>query len=116
MILNIVLLFVVFGATKKRFNPYAAAGLLGAIKFALYAAFSRAVVVPLIIGFVYASLAAAFVYFLLRLDHDAGKREDVPVYTSSGSDRMTFRWEYFPLVILLMLIIGGEFMISIILR
>ena len=117
MVLNIVLLLAVFGAAKKKFNPYLAAGLLGAIKFGLYSVVSQTIVVPLIIGAIYGGFAAAFVYFFSRIDrHEDKERSDVPVYTSSGSDRIKFRWEYIPLVILLALIIGGEFVLQLVLR
>lgn len=112
MALNVVLLLLVFGAAKKKINPYAAASLLGVVKFGLYAVFSGTVAGPLVVGIIYAGLAVAFVYFLQRIDRREDKeRPDVPVYTSAGADRVTFKWEYIPLVILLMLIIGGEILL-----
>ena len=112
MVLNIVLLFLVFGAEKKKISPYIAVVALGLIKFALYAVFSQTIVVPLILGTIYAGLAAAFVYFLKRLDRrEDSDRPDVPTYTSPGSERIKFQWEYIPLVILLLLIVGGEILL-----
>ena len=112
MLLNIALLLFVCGAAKKKISPYLAAALLGVIKFALYAVFSQTLLVPLILGVIYGGLAVAFVYFLRRIDHREDKdRPDVPVYTSAGSDRVTFQWEYIPLVILLLLIVGGEILL-----
>ncbi len=113
MVLNILLLFLVFGAKKKKASPYIAAVALGLIKFAVYAAFSQSILGPLILGTIYAGLAAAFVYFLIRLDRrEDSERPDVPAYTLASSDRMKFRWEYIPLVVLLLLIIGGEILLK----
>ena len=74
--------------------------------------FSQTIVVPLILGTIYAGLAAAFVYFLKRLDRrEDSDRPDVPTYTSPGSERIKFQWEYIPLVVLLLLIVGGEILL-----
>jgi len=109
MILNIVLLILVFGAEKKKTKPYAAALLLGGIKAAIYGIFTRDVVLAVFMGCLWAGLASAFVFFLKRLDRrDAAAREDVPSYRASGSEKLTFKWEYIPLVALLFLLIGGE--------
>jgi len=52
MLLNVVLLFLVFGAEKKKFSPYLAALLLGAIKAAIYALVTRTIIGPVIMGII----------------------------------------------------------------
>ncbi len=109
MVLNIALLFLVFGAEKKKISPYTAALAFGIIKGVIYAVFSRNLVFALVMGVIFAGLAAAFVYFLKRIDRREEKeRPDVPAYSTAGPDTIKFKWEYIPLVALLLLIIGGE--------
>ena len=113
MILNIALLVLVFGAEKKKISPYVAALLLGVIKAVIYAVFGANLVIAVMIGTIYAGLAASFVYFLKRVDRrEDSERPEVPTYTSMGSDRIKFKWEYIPIVILLILIVGGEFLLA----
>jgi 4-hydroxybenzoate polyprenyltransferase len=112
MLLNIALLFLVFGAKKKKISPYIAALLLGAIKGVIYAVFARSILWAVIMAVIYAGLAAAFVYFLNRVDRrEDRERPEVPTYSSAGSDTIKFKWEYIPLVILLLLIVGGEILL-----
>ena len=113
MLLNIALLLAVFGAEKKKFGPYIAALLLGIIKAATYLAFGRGILTAVIVGSLYGGFAAAFVYFLKRLDaREDRDRPAMPNYGSAHSSRVTFRWEYIPVVVLLLLIIGGEFILA----
>ena len=112
MLVNIALLLFVFGASKKKKSPYVAALILGAIKAAIYAVFARNLVLALVMGCIFGGLAAAFVYFMKRLDRrEDSEREEVPTYRSPGSETMKFKWEYIPLVILLLLIVGGELLL-----
>lgn len=114
MILNIVLLFLVFGAAKKKFSPYVAALLLGLVKAAIYALVTRTVVGPVLIGIIYGGLAAGFVFFLNRIDRrENSERPDVPTYGLAGSQTIRFKWEYIPLVVFLMLIVGGEYVLAV---
>ncbi len=112
MLLNIGLLILLVGAEKKKISPYAAAVLFGIVKAVIYGVISKSVVGPLVLGVIYAGLAAACIYFMKRLD----KREDavqpqIPIYRALSSDTVTFRWEYIPLSILLLLIVGGEMLL-----
>jgi hypothetical protein len=120
MLANIILLVVVFGATKWKKQPYLGALIFALVKGGLYFA------VPLqslplwacmlngAIGFLlFGSLAAGFVYFLRRLDR--GETKEVS-YSTRGSDRVTFKWEYLPLVALLLAIIFGEMLINALFR
>ena len=112
MLLNVVLLFLVFGAEKKKFSPYLAALLLGAIKAAIYALVTRTIIGPVIMGIIYAGLAAAFVFFLRRIDRRENlEKPVVPTYGLAGTQTIKFKWEYIPLVVLLLLIIGGEILL-----
>jgi heme/copper-type cytochrome/quinol oxidase subunit 2 len=116
MLLNIILIFVVFGLTRWKKYPYAGAVVLGLLKsahylLALYATFPLWVaLLNSVIAFtVFAALAAGMVYFLRRLDRGESK----PVtYTAGGNDRMVFKWEYIPLAVIVVLMIFGEFWIN----
>jgi Ca2+/Na+ antiporter len=112
MLLNIALLIFVFSAEKKKVKPYIAALLMGVLKAVITAVFSRNILGSIVVGVIYAGLAAAFVYFMKRLDRrDDVEREETPSYRSPGSEKMKFRWEYIPLVVLLLLIVGGELLL-----
>jgi hypothetical protein len=110
MVLNLALLFLVFTAEKKKLKPYVAAGLFGLVKAIIYVVFSGQWLLAVAIGATLGGLVSAFVYLLRRLDRrEAGEQPGVPTYRAGGSDKMTFRWEYIPIVVLLLLIVGGEF-------
>lgn len=116
MILNIVLIFVVFGLTRWKKYPYAGALVLGLLKATHYvlSLMSQvplwAVLVNAVIAFVvFGALAAGMVYFLRRLDR--GEPTQVS-YKAGGSDRMVFKWEYLPLTAIVVLMIFGEFWIN----
>ncbi|MDP3071938.1 MAG: hypothetical protein Q8N18_16725 [Opitutaceae bacterium] len=116
MIFNIVLLFLVFGLTRWKKYPYLGALVLGLAKGAIYTVVTAtqlplwaALLNGVIALIVFGSLAAGMVYFLRRLDRGEAK----PVaYTSAGSDRMVFKWEYFPLSAIIVLMIFGEFWLN----
>ncbi len=110
MLPNIVLLLLVFGATRWKKRPYAGALILALIKGGLY------FVVPLktqplwlcilngLIGFVvFGGLAAALVYFLRRLD-----RYETKEVSYSTTEKAVFKWEYFPLAVIVLILIFGE--------
>ncbi len=112
MLLNIALLLLVFGASRKRISPYGAAALFGIIKAAIYAVFSQNYVLSATMGTIYFLLAAGFVYFLSRIDRQESKEApEVPSYSTSSANAIKLRWEYAPLAILLLLIIGGELLL-----
>ena len=63
-------------------------------------------------GVIYAGLATGFVFFLKRIDRrENSERPEVPDYKLAGSETIKFKWEYIPVVILLLLIIGGEILL-----
>ena len=87
--------------------------MLGVIKAGVYVAFTQSITAAMVIGLIYAGLAEAFVYFLKRVDRrEERDRPAVPVNGLAGSEKVTFRWEYIPFVILLLLIVGGEVLVA----
>jgi hypothetical protein len=106
MIINIVLLFLVFGATKKKLSPYTAAVILGAIKGGLYFVGSQSILAAVIAYVIFAGLAAGLVYFLARVDLKEMTEEPYPTYTSRK--KSPFKWEYIPLSAIVALLIFGE--------
>jgi hypothetical protein len=113
MILNILLLVGVFGARKKKINLYLSAALLGLAKVIIYFVFTKNILISLLMGIIFTALASAFVFFLKRLDaRKPGEAEVVPMYSTPGSEKMAFRWEYFPLSVLLVVIIFGELVVA----
>jgi hypothetical protein len=112
MILNMVLLALVFSSEKKKINPYVSALLLGVIKAVIYIFVSKNILGSVLMGGIYALLAVGFVFFLKRLNkREDSEKPDVPVYRTAGTSKGKFKWEYIPLVVLLLLIIGGEYLL-----
>lgn len=114
MIWNLALLFLVFGASKKKVNPYVAPAIFGSVKAVLYFIANRNLIVALIAFTLFAGLASAMVWLLTRVD----KREiiDEP-YPKYGTKRKTdFKWEYVPLTSIVVLLIFGEWMLMMFLR
>jgi hypothetical protein len=106
MILNFILVLALFGASKKKFNPYAAAAVLGAIKGVLYFLSSRNVLVAAFAGLVFFGLAATMVYFLSRVDK---KEEGEEHYSKYGRVKKgPFKWDYVPLSVAVFLMLFGE--------
>jgi heme/copper-type cytochrome/quinol oxidase subunit 2 len=110
MIINILLLAALFAASKKKFNPYAAAGGLGAIKTVLYFLSTRSLLVALGAGLIFFGLAAAMVYFLSRVDKKEEGEEHFTKYGHLKKGR--FKWENIPLTISVVLIIFGELLLT----
>lgn len=112
MLLNLALLLLLFGAEKKKISPYVAALAFGLIKGVITMIFSGSIVAAVIVAALFAGLAAAFVYFLKRIDRREDlERPEVPTYGSPGNDTVKFKWEYIPLVVLLLLIVGGDMLL-----
>ncbi len=103
MLLNIILIVVVFGAAKKKLNPYVAAAILGVIKGVVLYLVTQNVIYG-ITNFILAGiLAAGFVYFLQRIDKKEETEEPYPKYGTRKKGR--FKWEYIPLSLTLVLLI-----------
>jgi heme/copper-type cytochrome/quinol oxidase subunit 2 len=107
MIWNILLIFLVFGAAKKKYNPYASAAILGAVKGVLYFIGSQSVIVAVIGFFIFGGLAAAMVYFLARIDKKEITEDPYPKYGGKKKSG-PFLWEYIPLSTIVILLIFGE--------
>jgi|CXWL01.1.fsa_nt_gi hypothetical protein len=109
MLVNIVLLFLVFGASKKKFNPYASAAILGAVKGVLYYVGSQSIIAAILGFMIFGSLAAGLVYLLARVDKKELTEEP---YSKYGSRKSTpFKWEYVPLSGIVLLLIFGEMLL-----
>ena len=120
MLPNIVLLLVVFGVARWKKHPYLGALVLGLVKGALYFALPLgslplwACVLNGVIGLVgFGALAAGLVYFLRRLDR--GEPREVS-YSTAGSDRVVFKWEYIPLCVIVLMLIFGEMIVNLVVR
>lgn len=112
MLLNIGLLILVFAAQKKKLSPWLAGFAFGAVKGAIYAVVTRHIVFALVMGLIFAGLTTLFAHLLRRADRrETAAAPDTPAYTVGGSDKMTFRWEYIPITILLLIIVGGEMLL-----
>ena len=109
MILNFVLLFLVFGAAKKKYNPYVSSLILGAVKGALYFISSRNVIVSVVAFLIFSGLAAGIVYFLARIDKKEATEEPYPKYGSRK--KSVFKWEYIPVSGFVLFLIFGEMIV-----
>ena len=114
MIANLVLVLLLFGATRKKFSPYAAAAILGAIKGVLYFVGSRSLVAAVLGFVVFGGLAATMVYLLSRV---AEKEFTEEPYTRFGTLKKTpFCWEYLPLSAIIILLVLGEMALTLMMR
>lgn len=111
MIWNIALLFLLFGAAKKKFNPYAAAVIFGAIKGTLYFIGSRSAVTALVAFLVFGALAASMIYFLARVDRKEVAEDPYPKFGNTAKSG-PFKWEYVPLSAIVVLLVFGELIVS----
>ena len=99
-----------FAASKKKFDPYAAATVLGAIKAVLYFLSSRSIFLALVAGLIFFGLAATMIYFLSRVDKKEEGEEHFSRYGYIKKGR--FKWEYVPLSIAVILLLFGEFSVA----
>jgi hypothetical protein len=106
MILNFLLLAALFAASKKKFNPYAAAAVFGAIEAVLHFLSSRNLIEGLMAGLIYTGLAATMVYMLARVDKKEEGEEHYSKYGRIKEGRI--KWEYIPLSVAVVLILFGE--------
>lgn len=110
MLLNLILLILLFGSEKKKkFPPYVMALIFGLIKGSAYGFYTGHLVIALVAGLIFAGMAAAFVFFMRSLNQSEDKdRPDLPTYHTPGSQKTKFRWQYIPLWIIAILLVGGE--------
>jgi hypothetical protein len=110
MILNFALLAMVFGASKKKLNPYAAAVLFGLVKGGLVFWLGRNVIAALIVLVLYAGAAAAMAYFLDRVDRKELSDDPYPKYGRKKNG--TFKWEYVPLTTAVAFLVFGDMILT----
>ncbi len=113
---NIMLLFLVLGATRWKRQPYAGALAFAAIKGVLYTVVAIgtvplwAVILNGVFGLiVFGGLAAGMVYFIRRLDRYEPKEVS---YASPGAERAVFKWEYLPITGFALLVIFSETLLA----
>jgi heme/copper-type cytochrome/quinol oxidase subunit 2 len=106
MLINIILLFLVFGASKAKISPYAAAALFGVVKGVIYYFLSQSILYAFISCIISGGLAAGFVYFLARLDKNESTVDPYPKYGTRKKTR--FQWEYIPAAGIAILLIFGS--------
>jgi Ca2+/Na+ antiporter len=106
MWINLVLLILAFGAQRKIKNPYIPALVLGLVKFGLYFVLTHQLSVALGSAAIVTVILLAFVFFLGRLDRK-GREEmgDIPDYDNRNPTPKSFKWEYIPLSLLLVLLL-----------
>ena len=110
IVINIALLFLVFGAAKKKLNPYLLAAILGAIKAGLYLLATRSIIVTAGVFVVFGGLAATMVYFLARIDRKESTEERYSMYGARKAG--PFIWEYIPISLAAVVLVFGEFIAS----
>ena len=108
MIINLVLLFLVLGTTrKKKLKPYLAGLILGGSKAALYLFFSSSILDALFMGVVFGLLGAALVALVERISKKPSTLVD-PAKMYTSADKGSFYWEYIPLTGIVLIMVGGE--------
>lgn len=110
MVINTILLLFVFGAAKKKLSPYLAALIFGAIKGAIYFFVLNNVVVALAAFAIFYGLVAGLIYFFRKLDKREMTKDPSTMY--SANPKESFKWEYLPITLLVILIVGGEFIVA----
>lgn len=110
MLLNFALVFLIFGAGKKKMNRYLAAAIYGAIKGGLGFFVTSSVVVGLVNGAIYGALAAALMLLLARIDTKEATENTISDY--SLKRKSSFKWEYVPLSAIVVFLLFGEMLVS----
>jgi Ca2+/Na+ antiporter len=110
MVVNILLLFFVLGAAKKKLNPHVSAAIFGAIKGTIYFLVTKSVIVSLIVFVIFYGLIAGLIFFFGKLDKKEEIKDPNSMYSSAPKE--SFKWEYIPITIFVILIIFGEFIVA----
>ncbi len=110
IILNFLLVALLFGASKKRLSPYAAATVLGVIKGILYVIVGWPIILAPIPVVVFGGLAAAMVYFMSRVDAKESTEQHFSKFGYVKKGR--FKWESIPLAVSIVLLVFGEFILT----
>jgi hypothetical protein len=113
LIINVVILFVVFGLLQKRLKPIQIGIVFGAIKAALYLIFTGSVIDALVFGAIFGLLAFGMKLLFVRLQNKPNPIEDPSkAYKAMGASKGVFYWEYIPLVAILLVMAFGELALS----
>jgi len=114
MILNLVLLLLVFGTSRKRkLKPYLAGLIIGGIKAGTYLFFSSGIVTALFMGWVFGLLGAALVYLIDHITKKPSTLAD-PAKMYSSMEKSGFYWEYIPITGIVLVMVGGEWVLSLV--
>lgn len=106
MLLNFALVFLIFGAGRKKMNRYLAAAIYGAVKGVL-AFMATASLLPALINFaIYGALAVALMVLLARIDTKEATENTISDY--SLKRKSAFKWEYVPLAAIVTFLLFGE--------
>lgn len=114
VLMNLVLLVVVFGAAKRRMNPYFAPALFGGIKATLYYVGSQSVAIAIMAFCAFAGLVGLLVFLLRLMDQDEPEPDALRMY--EGNPEPETKWEYVPVIVLVFIIVAGEFIAAAMLR
>lgn len=110
MLINFVLVFLIFGAGKKKLNRYLAAAIYGAVK-AVLSFMATADLAATALNFaIYAGLAVALMALLDRIDKKEATENTISDY--SRRRKSTFKWEYVPLSAVVVFLLFGEMLVT----
>lgn len=109
MLLNFALVFLIFGAGKKKMNRYLAAAIYGVIKGGLGFLATGSLVAGLINFVIYGALAAALMWLFARIDTKEATENTISDY--SLKRKSSFKWEYVPLSAIVVFLLFGELLV-----
>ncbi len=107
VLVNLVLLVVVFATARRRMNPYFAPALFGGIKATFYYVGSQDLRVAVMAFTAFAGLVGLLVFFLRLLDQDEAEPDALQMYEANAEPET--KWEYIPIIVLVFIIVAGEF-------
>jgi len=110
MLLNFALVFLIFGAGKKKMNRYLAAVIYGTVK-GILAFVGTASLLAAVINFsIYGALVIALMLLLARIDTKEVTENVISDY--SLKRKSSFKWEYVPLSAIVVFLLFGEMLVS----
>jgi hypothetical protein len=110
MLINFVLVFLIFGAGKKKLNRYLAAAIYGAIKAALTFVVTANLATTALNFAIYAGLATTLMALLERIDKKEATENTISDY--SMRRKSSFKWEYVPLSAVVVFLLFGEMLVT----
>jgi len=116
MVINIAIILLLLGAEKTKMRPYLVAVVLGLVRAILTYVSTHNTTWAVLSGAMYIGLGLAVVYFLKAvMRSDAADGTTSANYTAAGSQTVKFKWQYIPLVVFLLLLLGGQMVLATIL-